>query len=175
MKKTIFVILIIIISIFVYINVNAEVIIPNDAIRVRVVPNSNSVIDQNMKEKVKNYVSNYMTLKLDKVMDVNEARNIINDSIDELNQDIEKMFQDNGYDMDFTINFGENHFPDKAYKGVIYNEGDYESLVVYIGEARGDNWWCVLFPPLCLLEADENDTGEVEYKTLVGEVIDKIF
>ena len=175
MKKTIFVILIIIISIFVYINVNAEVIIPNDAIRVRVVPNSNSVIDQNMKEKVKNYVSNYMTLKLDKVMDVNEARNIINDSIDELNQDIEKMFQDNGYDMDFTINFGENHFPDKAYKGVIYNEGDYESLVVYIGEAQGDNWWCVLFPPLCLLEADENDTGEVEYKTLVGEVIDKIF
>ena len=175
MKKTIFVILIIIISIFVYVNVNAEVIIPNDAIRVRVVPNSNSVIDQNMKEKVKNYVSNYMTLKLDKVMDVNEARNIINDSIDELNQDIEKMFQDNGYDMDFTINFGENHFPDKAYKGVIYNEGDYESLVVYIGEARGDNWWCVLFPPLCLLEADENDTGEVEYKTLVGEVIDKIF
>ena len=175
MKKTIFVILIIIISIFIYINVNAEVIIPNDAIRVRVVPNSNSVIDQNMKEKVKNYVSNYMTLKLDKVMDVNEARNIINDSIDELNQDIEKMFQDNGYDMDFTINFGENHFPDKAYKGVIYNEGDYESLVVYIGEAQGDNWWCVLFPPLCLLEADENDTGEVEYKTLVGEVIDKIF
>ena len=175
MKKTIFVILIIIISIFIYINVNAEVIIPNDAIRVRVVPNSNSVIDQNMKEKVKNYVSNYMTLKLDKVMDVNEARNIINDSIDELNQDIEKMFQDNGYDMDFTINFGENHFPDKAYKGVIYNEGDYESLVVYIGEARGDKWWCVLFPPLCLLEADENDTGEVEYKTLVGEVIDKIF
>ena len=142
MKRTIFVILIIIISIFVYVNVSADVIIPKDAIRVRVVPNSNSVVDQNM---------------------------------DELNQDIEKMFQDNDYDMDFTINFGENHFPDKAYKGVIYNEGDYESLVVYIGEASGDNWWCVLFPPLCLLEADENDTGEVEYKTLVGEVLDKIF
>ena len=56
MKKTIFIILIIIISIFVYVTVNAEVIIPNDAIRVRVVPNSNSTVDQNMKEKVKNYV-----------------------------------------------------------------------------------------------------------------------
>ena len=53
MKKTIFIILIIIISIFVYVTVNAEVIIPNDAIRVRVVPNSNSTVDQNMKEKVK--------------------------------------------------------------------------------------------------------------------------
>lgn len=175
MKKTIFVILIIIISIFVYINVNAEIIIPGDAIRVRVVPNSNSVLDQNMKEKVKNYVSNYMTLKLDGVTSVDEARKIIDESQEELNTDIKKLFEDNNYDMDFTINFGENHFPDKTYKGVIYNEGDYESLVVYIGEAQGDNWWCVLFPPLCLLEADENDTGEVEYKTLVGEVIDKIF
>jgi stage II sporulation protein R len=175
MKKIIFVILIIIISIFVYINVNAEVIIPGDAIRVRVVPNSNSVVDQNMKEKVKNYVSNYMTLKLDGVTNVDEARGIISDSLDELNSDIEKIFNDNGYDMDFNVSFGENHFPDKIYKGVVYNEGDYESLVVYIGEAKGDNWWCVLFPPLCLLEADEADTGEVEYKTIVGEVIDKIF
>ena len=77
--------------------------------------------------------------------------------------------------MDYKINFGKNHFPDKEYKGVVYNEGDYESLVVYIGEASGDNWWCVLFPPLCLLEADEADTGEVEYKSIVGEMLDKIF
>ena len=96
MKRTIFVILIIIISIFVYVNVNAEVIIPKDAIRVRVVPNSNSVVDQNMKEKVKNYVSNYMTLKLDGVSSVLEARRIIKDSTDELNQDIEKMFKRTG-------------------------------------------------------------------------------
>ena len=175
MKKTIFVILIIIISIFVYVNVNAEVIIPKDAIRVRVVPNSNSVVDQNMKEKVKNYVSNYMTLKLDGVSSVDEARQIIKDSQNELNQDIEKMFQDNDYDMDFTINFGENHFPDKAYKGVIYNEGDYESLVVYIGEASGDNWWCVLFPPLCILEAEETNTNEIKYKSFVKELIEKYF
>jgi stage II sporulation protein R len=175
MKKIIFVILIIIISIFVYINVNAEVIIPGDAIRVRVVPNSNSVVDQNMKEKVSDYVSNYMYLKLKNVTDVDEAYEIINGSIDELNDSISEIFDDNNYDMDFKINFGKNHFPDKSYKGVIYKEGDYESLVIYIGEAKGDNWWCVLFPPLCLLEADEADTGEVEYKTIVGEVIDKIF
>lgn len=175
MKKIIIVIVIILISIFVYINVNAEVIIPGDAIRVRVVPNSNSVVDQNMKEKVKNYVSNYMTLKLNGVMDINEARDIINDSLGDLNNDIGEMFIDNNYDVDFEINFGDNYFPDKAYKGVIYKEGKYESLVVYIGEAKGDNWWCVLFPPLCLLEADESDTGEVEYRSLISEVIDKIF
>ena len=175
MKKIIFIIIILIISIFVYVSVNADIIIPGDAIRVRVVPNSNSVIDQNMKEKVKNYVSNYMSLKLDGVNDVSVARNIINDSLDEINTNIKKMFIKNGYDMDYYVSFGNNYFPNKVYKGVIYNEGEYESLVVYIGEAKGDNWWCVLFPPLCLLEADESETGEVEYKSIVKEMLDKIF
>ena len=103
-----------------------------------------------MKEKVKDYVSQYLSLKLNGVIDVDEARKIINDNIDIMNKDIEKIFKDNNYKMNFKINFGDNHFPDKNYKGVIYKEGDYESLVVYIGEASGDNWWCVLFPPLCL-------------------------
>ena len=175
MKKIILIILIIIISIFLYINVNAEVFIPNSAIRVRVVPNSNSVIDQNMKNKVKNYVSNYMSIKLNDVTDVDKAREIINNSTDELDENIRKIFRDNNYDMNYKINYGSNHFPNKVYKGVIYNEGDYESLVVYIGEAKGDNWWCVLFPPLCLLEADESDTGEVEYRSFVRDMINKIF
>ena len=175
MKRIIFIILIIIISIFVYINVNAEVLIPNSAIRVRVVPNSNSVVDQNMKDKVKKYVSNYMSIKLNNITDVDKARKVINDSLDELNKDIRNIFIDNGYNMNYKISFGSNHFPNKVYKGVVYNEGDYESLVVYIGEARGDNWWCVLFPPLCLLEADESDTGEVEYRSFVKDMIDKIF
>lgn len=174
MKKIVFIIILLIISLFIYINVNAEVIIPNNSIRVRVVPNSNGVIDQYMKDKVKKYISNYMTLKLNNVRDINEARDIINNNIDEMNKDIEDIFKDNNYNMDFKIKFGENYFPDKIYKGVVYNKGLYESLVVYIGDAKGDNWWCVLFPPLCLLEADESDTGEVEYRSFIKDIIDKI-
>ena len=150
-------------------------LIPNSAIRVRVVPNSNSVIDQNMKEKVKNYVSNYMSIKLNGITDVDKARDIISNNTNELNKNIKKMFKDNNYDMNFKINFGINHFPNKVYKGVVYKEGNYESLVVYIGKSQGDNWWCVLFPPLCLLEADKNETGEVEYRSFVRDMIDKIF
>lgn len=175
MKKTIFVILIIVISIFVYINVNAEVVIPKGAIRARVVPNSNSVMDQNMKELVKDYVNVYMSEKLSGVYDTNEAKKIIEDNVSELNKGIEELFIEKKYDMDFEIIFGDNYFPMKSYKGVLYEEGDYESLVVYIGEAKGDNWWCVLFPPLCLLEAEESETGEVEYRSFVQEMIDKIF
>ena len=88
--------LLIVISVVMYINVNADVVIPSDAIRVRVIPNSNSVIDQNMKDKVKKYVSNYMMLKLDGVYDVEEARDIISSSIDELNYDIIQLGDNNG-------------------------------------------------------------------------------
>ena len=156
-----------------YINVNADVVIPSDAIRVRVIPNSNSVIDQNMIDKVKKYVSNYMMLKLDGVYDVEEARDIISSSIDELNYDISNLFINNGYDKEFRIIFGDNYFPDKVYKGIIYNEGDYESLVVYIGEAKGDNWWCVLFPPICSIEEDSNSNQKIEYSFYVNEMFNK--
>ena len=116
-----------------------------------------------------------MSIKLKDVYSVKKARKIINDSIPELEEDIQNIFNNNTYDEDFKIIFGDNYFPDKVYKGVIYNEGDYESLVIYIGESKGDNWWCVLFPPLCLLEASESDTGEVEYRSIVKDIIDKIF
>ena len=65
--------------------------------------------------------------------------------------------------------------PEKHYKGVTYKEGNYESLVVKLGEGKGENFWCVLFPPLCLLEAEESDKDEVEYKSFIKEIIDKYF
>ena len=67
-----------------------------------------------------------------------------------------------------------NYFPEKVYKGVKYEEGEYESFVVTLGNGMGKNWWCVLFPPLCLLEAEETEeTTEVEYKFFISELIDK--
>ena len=77
------------------------------------------------------------------------------------------------YELPFDINFGLNYFPKKEFKGIIYNEGYYESVVVTLGEGLGDNWWCVLFPPLCMIEAQESTN--VEYTTVVKEVINKYF
>ena len=68
-----------------------------------------------------------------------------------------------------------NYFPQKEFKGVTYEEGYYESLVVTLGSGSGDNWWCVLFPPLCLLEAEESEKDDVEYQFFVKELIDKYF
>ena len=64
-----------------------------------------------------------------------------------------------------------NYFPEKIYKGVKYPEGNYESMVVEIGNASGDNYWCVLFPPLCMIEAKESE--DIEYKFFISEIINK--
>ena len=178
MKKIIFIVITVIVAIFVYINVNAEVdeiVIPEAAIRVMVIANSNSIHDQSMKMKVKEYIEQNISSQLIDVTSVDEARDIISSNIDDLNDGIQTLFDDNGYDMNFLIHFGDNYFPEKDYKGVHYEAGAYESLVVTIGSGNGDNWWCVLFPPLCLLDAQDNDTSDVEYQFFVKKMINKIF
>lgn len=178
MRKIILTIIIVVAVIFVYVNVNAEVdaiVIPEAAIRVRVIANSNSIYDQSMKMKVKEYIEKSISPLLIDVETVEEAREIIKNSTADLSLGVEKLFAEEGYKINFNVNFGENYFPTKDYKGVHYDEGEYESLVVTIGEGTGDNWWCVLFPPLCLLEASENETGEVEYQFFVSKMLDKIF
>ena len=77
------------------------------------------------------------------------------------------------YGVVHTISLGQNYFPEKEYEGVTIPSGNYESLVITLGSGLGDNWWCVMFPPLCLLEAKDNNTENIEYKFLVQEILEK--
>ncbi len=173
-RKLILIILTIVTIYVVYNNVKAEeIVIPNTAIRLRVIPNSNNLLDQEMKAKVKQYLETNLYKNFANVDDIDEARTIINNNIPKIEEDIIIIFNENNYDMNFKVKYGNNYFPEKEYKGITYKEGYYESLVVEIGEAKGDNFWCVLFPSLCLLETEE--TTEVEYKLGVLELINKIF
>ena len=146
-------------------------LIPADAIRIRVIPNSNSDIDQTMKSQVKDILQKDMYNLLKDVNGIDNAKKIINNNIPNIDTKINNLFEKNMYNESYTINFGLNYFPEKEYKGIKYDEGYYESLVVTIGKGEGDNWWCVLFPPLCLIEAEEST--EVEYTSLVKELIDR--
>lgn len=153
-------------------NVLAEKnLIPDDAIRIRVIPNSNSIYDQDMKAKVKEELQNSMYSLLKDVKGVDDARKVINSNLKNIDNNINNLFKKENYNQTFDINFGLNYFPEKEYKGIKYEEGYYESLLVTIGEGAGDNWWCVLFPPLCLIEAEEST--EVEYTSFVKEMLNK--
>ncbi len=173
-RKLILIILTIVTIYVVYNNVKAEeIVIPNTAIRLRVIPNSNNLLDQEMKAKVKEYLETNLYKNFANVNNIDEARIMINNNIPKIEEDITSIFNENSYNMNFKVKYGNNYFPEKEYKGITYKEGYYESLVVEIGEAKGDNFWCVLFPSLCLLETEE--TTEVEYKLGVLELINKIF
>lgn len=153
---------------------NETVKIPDSAIRFRVLANSNSPRDQKIKQDIAKKMQNELYMLLKSTKNVNEARGVINNNMDNFNSILKEETKDLEYS--YTIDYGMHEFPEKEYKGVVYDEGYYESLLVTLGEGKGDNFWCVLFPPLCLMEAEETDnTTEVEYKSFIKEIIEKYF
>lgn len=171
MKRKIFLILLVLIIVLVYTQNKTEITIPNSSIRLRVIPNSNEAKDINIKEQVKDYLETDVYTLLKDTDNIELARTIINENIPKIETNIDNIFKDNNYIIPYEINFGYNYFPEKTYGGQIYEEGEYESLVIYIGEAKGDNWWCVLFPNFCLVDTQE----EIEYKSYFKELLNKIF
>ena len=171
MKRIIFLILLGLIIISTYNQNQTELSIPDSSIRLRVIPNSNEPKDINIKEQVKDYLETDIYTLLKDTSDIDSARTIINNNIPKIDNNIDNIFKDNNYTFPYKINFGYNYFPEKTYKGNTYEEGEYESLVIYIGESNGDNWWCVLFPNYCLIETNKN----TEYKSYFKELLNKIF
>ena len=175
MKKKILLALSIISIFYVITHAKAEEnLIPDEAIRFRIIANSNTIHDQNIKIQVRNVVQNKVLELLKSAKTIEETRYIIKNNMNELNKVVEEELQKLEYDKDFTINYGYNYFPEKKYKGIKYDEGEYESLVIKLGNAKGDNFWCVLFPPLCLVEVEESTSNE-EYTFFVKELIDSYF
>ena len=142
------------------------VIIPNSSIRLRVIPNSNEANDIYIKEKVKNYLENNIYSLTKETKDIDTARNIIKESLPTIEENINSIFENNDYHIPYEVNYGNNYFPQKIYKGITYKEGYYESLVIKIGEANGDNWWCVLFPNFCLVDTKEKHEYKLYFKEL---------
>ena len=156
---------------FILISKNTNTTEEDNMLRVRVIANSNSEYDQ----KIKNNVSNNLKIKLYNLLkeedSIETARKKINDNMSVLSNNVKESLKD--IDYSYEINYGYNYFPEKEYKGKTYKEGKYESLLVTLGEGKGDNWWCILFPPLCLLEAEESNE-EVEYSSFFKTLFDKI-
>lgn len=169
--KRFLVCLLIVISIF-YVNKN-NIVIPKESIRLRVIGSSNSVYDQEMKIKVKKELEGNLAGIVGNSTNINDVRlNIVN-NMDNISNIVDNTLKGSNYDKSFSINYGMNYFPVKKYNGITYKEGMYESLLVTLGEGSGNNWWCVLFPPFCLIEA--NDSDNIEYDFKVRELIDKYF
>ena len=148
-------------------------IIPEDSIRIRIVPNSNNIKDQYVKKQVKTNLEIELLNDLKNVQTIETSRRIIIKNIKNYQETIKEVLKNENTNQTFQIEYGNHYFPEKKYKGVKYKEGNYESLLVTLGKGQGDNWWCVLFPPLCSLEVEENNKEKIEYSLYVKEMFDK--
>jgi len=150
----------------VFINEKNDILIPDNAIRFQVIANSDEVEDQKLKLEIKNNIENKLYKLLENTKTIEEARVIINDNLNMIDNTLKS------YNMSYDISFGNNYFPEKEYKGIKYPKGNYESLVITLGKGNGQNWWCVLFPPLCLLDENKN-IDKYEYEFYATKLINK--
>lgn len=106
-------------------------------------------------------------------LDLEQSRKYIQDNIAEIEETAERIIQEKGYDYSVKAELGVKWIPQKTYGNVIFPSGNYEALNIIIGKGKGQNWWCVLFPPLCLIgaEAPEDDEAAQEAQDIYKDIL----
>ena len=143
-----------------------QIVIPKSAIRFRIIANSDSLKDQNEKLKIKEELIKTIIPNITTANNIKESRTAIEQAIPQIDNKLKT------YNIKYNIDFGQNYFPSKDLNGISYPSGNYESLVITLGDGIGKNWWCVLYPPLCLIE-NKTNSSNIEYKSLIKEIISK--
>ncbi|WP_297435314.1 stage II sporulation protein R [uncultured Clostridium sp.] len=168
MKKIILgiVSLVILIGGFIAINGNSVQVtsmegISEKIIRFHVLANSDSDKDQELKLKVRDEVIGYMTPILNESKSLNESRELLLSNQEKVIEIAKEVIKKEGYDYDVNVELAMTNFPVKTYGNVTLPQGEYEAFRVLIGEAKGENWWCVMFPPLCFIDMSK---GQISYE-----------
>ncbi|QZT34185.1 stage II sporulation protein R [Caldalkalibacillus thermarum TA2.A1] len=139
-----------------------ETEIPEESLRLRILANSDSPRDQWLKEEVMVEVVELVSQWAGDMEDIAEAREVIAGSLDELEQVVGQTIQSRGFNYSYSVRYGQIPFPTKLYGSRLYPAGEYEGVLITIGAGQGENWWCVLFPPLCFVDFGIGDVLETE-------------
>ena len=131
---------------------NVSTDIANSVFRLHVIANSDSKEDQDLKYKVRDSLLKYMKEICGDCKSKDEAIALVTEHQEEFKQIALQTIKDNGYSYDVNISIGNFEFPTKDYGDISLPAGYYDALRVEIGEAKGQNWWCVMFPPLCFVD-----------------------
>lgn len=159
MKKNLKMVIILTFLLFLYSSIcaisyaqNISTDIANSVFRLHVIANSDSEEDQNLKYNVRDNLLNYMNSICKDCKSKQEAISIVEKNKDTFEQIASDTIKEEGYSYSVKINIGNFEFPTKNYGDISLPAGYYDALRVEIGEAKGQNWWCVMFPPLCFVD-----------------------
>ena len=169
--RTVSVILILFLSIFCCSCVDNKPISEKELIRLHIRADSNDTAAQSVKLKVRDDIVQYLAQKNKDVLSFEEAYLILQDELDALQAMANSRLAIEGQSYGATVRLTVEYFPTRKYGDVVLESGYYNALIIELGSGKGDNWWCVVYPPLCYLEA----TDDFRYKSKIMELIEKYF
>ncbi|MDR6120975.1 stage II sporulation protein R [Bacillus sp. SLBN-46] len=129
-----------------------SIVIPGEAIRLRILANSDFESDQAIKRKVRDAVNAQITLWVQDLTSMEKAKTVLTSKLPEIQEIAERTVREQGSDQSVKVEFGKVQFPTKLYGQFLYPAGEYQAILITLGEGEGANWWCVLYPPLCFLD-----------------------
>ena len=150
------------------INVSGD--IEKSVFRLHVIANSDEDFDQELKYKVRDNIIEYMKSISNSAVTKEDYINIAYTNLDKLTEIAKNTVIENGYNYDINIKVGNFKFPTKVYGDVTLPAGFYDALRVEIGEAKGQNWWCVMFPPLCFVDVTSGIVPEESKENLKSNI-----
>lgn len=124
----------------------------DEIIRFHIRANSDKEEDQELKLKIRDEILKAMKVKFEDTVDLDESREIIVANMEAMKTITENVIQNEGEDYSVDITLGQDNFPTRKYGNLVFPAGDYETLLITLGEGSGQNWWCVMFPPLCFVD-----------------------
>ncbi len=146
----------------------------SEYLRIHIRANSNSEIDQNVKYQVRDAVVEAMIPFLSECTTKKEAERIIESNFSYIEGIANSVLLKNGFTYTSKARLANEEFPTRSYDGIVFEQGFYDALILDLGNGEGNNWWCVVYPPLCFLKS--NATGkDVVYKSKLVEIIKSFF
>ncbi|MBP3887790.1 MAG: stage II sporulation protein R [Cellulosilyticum sp.] len=128
-------------------------LLSKQVLRFHVVANSDTTEDQLLKQKVKDEIIEYIEPLMSESKSLDETRKILSEALPEIEKITKETIETWGKDYRVHVTIDEANFPTKSYGDIILPAGEYEACRIIIGEGRGENWWCVMYPPLCYIDA----------------------
>lgn len=147
----------------------------NNFFRLHILANSDSSLDQNLKFKVRDVVIDYMNTLSYEGLSKEDAINLTINHLDDFKSVAENVLKENNCNLDVTLEVGNFYFPTKEYGNISLPAGLYDGLKIKIGEAKGQNWWCSLFPPLCFVDISSGIIDEDAEKDLEENLTEEEF
>ena len=148
-----------------YVNAVSEDI-SESVFRLHVIANSDSKEDQDLKYKVRDSILDYINEEAVNCSSKEEVISLAQEKKQELYDIAKKVIEKNGYNYDVNISIGNFEFPTKTYGDISFPAGNYDALRVEIGESNGQNWWCVMFPPLCFVDVTSGIVPDESKETI---------